>query len=218
MVPAISKKPFKLSDTSKMPSKSFSLEAGKTCVGMVDSDGNIKEKCIDINGKIKCYALKGFYQFKQAKNLRKFNLENIDSKDWVSSMVQEIGKKDFFRWFDSGDIFSLIFAEKIKQVIEQTPQTKHWLPTTIDNNIQTKFLPIHCYIRDKIKPLKNVSVRFSSGKIDSFDPEIHGSVVISDLSVKLDGVTNCLASLNQNKCGTCRKCWDKNGIIGYPYH
>ena len=39
-------KMIKLSKASKMPCKSFSLPAGKACIGMIDDKGKVKEECL----------------------------------------------------------------------------------------------------------------------------------------------------------------------------
>ena len=62
-------KMIKLSKASKMPCKSFSLPAGKACIGMIDDKGKVKEVCQG------CYAMKGSYNWRAVKQVR---LDNLD--------------------------------------------------------------------------------------------------------------------------------------------
>ena len=113
-----------LTQTSKMPCKSYSLptEACQTGFKMAQIPGSI---CAN------CYADKGFYSMyaKTIKPAQFARLDSIDSPHWVDSMVSSIGDDPFFRWHDSGDIQSLIHLEKIVSICQQTPKTRHWLPT-----------------------------------------------------------------------------------------
>jgi len=51
----------KLSNTTKMPCKSFSLEAGETCPASRDEDGTVVDSC-----QI-CYAKIGYYRMGNTK-------------------------------------------------------------------------------------------------------------------------------------------------------
>mgnify|MGYP003640354316 FL=1 len=107
----------KISQTSKMPCPSWSLEAVATCPGSIIP--HTKGKLVDACSK--CYANKGFYKFKPAKNLRIHNKQDWKTDDWVSEMVSYLKDYARFRWFDSGDIYVVPLAKKILQVCEQTP-------------------------------------------------------------------------------------------------
>ncbi|GAI65558.1 unnamed protein product, partial [marine sediment metagenome] len=72
----------KLSKASKMPCKSWSLEAIDTCAGSRDPvTGELVPVCAD------CYAAKGTYRFPAVKALRVHNKQDWKRDDWVSDMV-----------------------------------------------------------------------------------------------------------------------------------
>ena len=197
----------KISKTSKMPCPSWSLEAVKTCPGSRKPDGNLVDACS------KCYADKGFYKMKPAKNLRIHNKQDWKTDDWVPEMVSYLRDYARFRWFDSGDMYALPLAKKILQVCEQTPWVEHWIPTR-----QHKFAKFMNTL-NKLKALPNVSVRFSSDSIDGeYTKGLHGSTILPSAYHKTDAFV-CQAFLRGGKCGDCRACWDKSiPLIGYPIH
>jgi len=93
--------------------------------------------------------------------------------DWVNDMVNELDQDRFFRWFDSGDMYSLALAEKILEVMRLTPWCKHWLPTRM-----YKF-PKFALVLREMQSLDNVMVRFSSDSvIGEYIPGLHGSVIV----------------------------------------
>lgn len=194
----------KLSKTSKMPCKSWSLEALETCPGAFDS-GEIVEVCQV------CYARFGNYRFPNAKQPRKSNKESWKSPEFVPNMVAAIGKDPYFRWFDSGDAYSLGLWRKIHDICEQTPLTKHWIPTRMWKF--SKFRPLIT----KVRSLPNVTVRISS---DVFDQAVVEHGTSSFVSAKpSDSAFNCGAYSRNGKCGDCRACWDKAvPIVAYPGH
>jgi hypothetical protein len=196
-----------LSKASKMPCRSWSLEAGSTCPGSIDPVTKvIKPACAG------CYAKCGNYHFPNVKRTRDENRLAWQEDDFVSAMVEEIDNDRYFRWFDSGDIYHPRLAEKIYQIMLLTPLVKHWLPT------QSYNIPKIRYWLDKMQALSNVMVRFSSGEIDGSYTIEHGSTVVSTY----DTLTNakvCDAYERDGKCGDCRACWNKETpIIAYPAH
>lgn len=197
----------KLSKTSKLDGiLSWSLQAIDTCPGSSDGNGGLVAACQG------CYATTGNYRFSNVKKPREFNREDFKRSEWVSDMVIGLDSSRYFRWFDSGDMFSLELADKIYQVMEQTPWVKHWLPTRMH-----KF-PKFKSIIDKMQSLPNVVVRFSS---DSVTGEIiegkTTSTIFSDTVP--EGATECQAYQHDGKCNGCRACYDKNiSVIAYKAH
>jgi len=197
----------KLSNPSKMPGKSWSLQAGDTCPGK-KVEGELDPVCGD------CYAQRGRYEFANVVDLRAHNREDWQKDGWVEAMTKLIGKRKYFRWFDSGDVYSLALAEKIFAVMAATPNTRHWLPTRMGRF--AKFAPI----LEKMDSLPNAVVRHSAFGYDTL-PNGTGSMVYTSQSAP-DGVHACQAYMTAS--GTCRKagcfaCWDKDTkIIGYPAH
>jgi len=196
----------RLSETTKLDARSWSLQAIETCPGSIGADGALVAACSG------CYATTGNYRFPNVKAPRIHNREDWQRPEWVADMVSALDADRYLRWFDSGDMYSLELAEKILQVMRLTPWVKHWLPTRM-----AKFPKFRVVIAE-MQALPNVSVRFSSDSITGeYGPE-HGSVIIPDVSAAPEGVVVCKAYEHVGKCNGCRACWDKGGVIAYPAH
>jgi hypothetical protein len=196
----------KISKTSKMPCKSWSLEAIATCPASKGEDGELVDACKG------CYATTGFYLMRDAVNLRRYNKEDWKREEWVSEMVYELRKQTYFRWFDSGDVAWLKLAKKIYQVCEQTPHVRHWIPTRM-----YKF-PKFKAILDKLNELPNVRVRFSSDSIEGSFTKEHASTIIPYADSPIEAFI-CEAYSRGGKCGECRACWHKDvPMIAYVAH
>jgi len=198
----------KLSATGKMPCKSWSLEAGETCPGSYNRDGTLVDACSA------CYAKQGAYRWSTVKAPRDYNRQDWKRDDFVSEFVSTLKKEKYFRWFDSGDMYSLELAEKIYSIMKQTPWVKHWLPTR-----QAKFKKF-ADVLARMNALPNVAVRFSSDSVmGEYTPGVHGSTIISDDSQITSDISVCNAPEQDGKCLNCRNCWNKNiPVIGYMAH
>ena len=198
----------KLSKTSKLGTFSWSLAAFDTCSGSRNKDGSVVPACQG------CYARGGFYRFGAAKRVRAHNLQDWKREDWVADMVTALSKQTHFRWFDSGDLYSVKLAEKIYQVMMLTPQVKHWLPTRM-----VKFSKFAAVI-DRMRSLPNVMVRFSSDSVTGeFIPGVHGSVIVEAADTAPESTFVCGAYTRGGKCGDCRACYDREvDVIAYPAH
>jgi hypothetical protein len=199
----------KISVTSKLDGiRSWSLQALDTCPGSIESPGVLVDACKG------CYATTGNYRFANVKAPREFNRTDWERFQWVDDMVQELERDRYFRWFDSGDMYSLALAEKMLEVMTRTPWVKHWLPTRMH-----KF-PKFALVLQAMQALPNVMVRPSSDSIVGvFTPALHGSVIVPDSRVNPDMVTLCRAYENDGKCAGCRACYDKSvPVIAYPAH
>ena len=199
----------KISVTSKLDGiRSWSLQALDTCPGSIESPGVLVDACRG------CYATTGNYRFANVKAPREFNRTDWERFEWVDDMVQELERDRYFRWFDSGDMYSLALAEKMLDVMIRTPWVKHWLPTRMH-----KF-PKFALVLQAMQALPNVVVRPSSDSIVGvFTPGLHGSVIVPDSRVDPDMVTLCRAYENDGKCNGCRACYDKSvPVIAYPAH
>lgn len=198
----------KLSKTSKLDGiMSWSLNALDTCQGSIDPI--TKELVPACQG---CYATTGFYQFAPAKNSRAFNKEDWQRDGWINDMVEALDNSRYFRWFDSGDMYSLDLAWKIYTVMMRTPHVKHWLPTRMH-----KFSKYESVI-NHMQKLDNVVVRLSS---DSVTGEIVEGLTTSTIfSDNLpSGAFECKAYENAGKCNGCRACYSKGvQVIAYKAH
>ena len=199
----------KLSKAGKMPCRSWSLQALDTCPASKKANGELVDACKG------CYATTGNYRFPNVKAPREHNKEDWKRTEWAGDMVAEINSNDrYFRWFDSGDMYSLKLAEKMLEVMTRTPNCNHWLPTRMH-----KF-PKFANVIAAMESLPNVVVRRSSDSVQGV--EIEGdntSTIIPDSNWLSSGQTLCKAYDNMGKCGSCRACWNKEvKTIAYPAH
>ena len=208
MLVAIQPKP-KFSETSKMPKGclSWSLEALTTCSGAYDDDGEIVDPC-----KI-CYARGGFYNMPVVKDAREYNKKDWKRPEWEDDMVERIIRILLFRWYDSGDCYTVALAWKMYNVMLRTPDCQHWFPTR--NYKFDKYKEV----LDAMALLPKVVVRFSS---DSISGGIVDGNTTSTIIPYIDTPTTatvCYAYDRGGKCGDCRACWDKDvELIIYPAH
>lgn len=199
----------KLSKTSKLDNiLSWSLQAIETCPGSVGLDGALVAACSG------CYATTGCYNFKGTKAVRADNKAAWQEAGWVDTMVAALKKQSYFRWFDSGDMYSLSLAVKMYEVMVATPHVKHWLPTRM-----YKFAKFDAILA-KMEALPNVMVRRSSDAVDgTFTAGLHGSTIIPAGMPVPAGVVACTAPENDGKCNGCRACYSKDvAVVGYIAH
>lgn len=221
----------KLSNTGKMPCRSWSLQAIDTCPASVGDDGELVDACKG------CYATTGNYNFPNVKAPRIHNKEDWQREDWAADMIAELDNDRYFRWFDSGDVYHIKLAEKILEVCKATPWTRHWLPTRMH-----KFKKFRKVI-DELNKLDNVVSRLSSDGVNGeiidgvntstiipyADTPTKASVceayktdktgkIWKDLEVeKLTAKEKVTASFG--RCGSCRKCWAKDvPVVAYVAH
>jgi len=189
-----------LSKPSKMPGHAYGLPAQECKTG---------SKLAKVKGSTcnSCYALKGCYVFKVVKAAQYKRLEAIRHPHWVRAMAAQINSKrsKYFRWHDSGDIQNLKHLAKIFKVCELTPDVNHWMPT--------REAWVKKYIH--LAPV-NLVIRFSATMVDGDAPASwpNTSTVVTDAAK-----ANCPAPQQDNKCMSCRKCWDisvKN--VAYAAH
>lgn len=205
----------KLSNTSKLGVKSWSLQAINTCPASINDQGELVDACKG------CYATNGNYRFSNVRAAREFNKQAWQDENFVNDFINELHKERFFRWFDSGDMYHIKLSEKIYQIMLETPHVKHWLPTRM-----YKFKKFHSIIQ-KMQALNNVVVRLSSDYIDGTKVNTifnqvsdNNSVIISSDSI--DGYNKgfiCSAYNQNGKCLTCTACYDKSiKTIAYIGH
>lgn len=199
----------KLSKTSKLNAKSWSLQAGNTCPGSIDP---VSRETLPVCSG--CYAKSGNYRFGNVKAPREHNREDWKRPDWVSDMVSALKTERYFRWLDSGDIYHPALAFKIFLVIEKTPWVSHWLPTKSYN------IPKIRAVLDRIAQLPNVALRYSSPSITGeYIAGFHGSTVIPYDNSETSADIVCGAYTRGGKCGDCFACYDKTvSTVAYVAH
>lgn len=201
----------KLSKAGKMPCPSYSFNAGVTCPG---SRRRVNGKMELVGVCAGCYALDGNYRFPNVKAIRSHNEQDILLDGWVERMVELLQSARYFRWFDSGDCYTISRGEKILQVMEQTPWCKHWMPTKM-HHVGAKFRALF----DRMNALPNVVVRYSALDVgETLTCTAPVSAVVIDSTHKPEGYKMCEAYTRKGKCHTCRMCWDASISIAYPVH
>jgi len=187
-----------LSKPSKMPGPSYNLPATACRTGA---------KLAKVPGSVcsGCYALKGFYRFPDVQKALNRRLNSLNHPQWIEAMVVLITGKPHFRWHDSGDLQGPDHVKKIFEVCNQTPATRHWLPTR-----EAKLLQL---MDPKIIP-KNLIIRMSSHMINQ------APVKFWPWSSTVSTTTKSCPALDQgNSCGACRACWDRKiSNVTYPKH
>ena len=193
----------RLGKTSKMRGYSFGLDARNCITG---------SKLRKVKGSVcaKCYAMKGNFNFPSVRKNKETNLKHLESEYFVYVMTYQLQDIKYFRWFDSGDLPHLEALKKIVQIAQNTPKTKHWLPTREIKMIQE-------YLKNNKFP-KNLIVRGSAPLVDGPPPKgfKHTSTVHKDQ--KPHGF-DCVSRFQGNQCLTCTACWDKRiKNISYKEH
>lgn len=191
-----------LSDTTKMPGKSASISAFDCKVG---------SKLAEVPGSVchGCYARKGNYtRFPAVRRALKARTKKLKRLLWVPAMARAIGKDPWFRWHDSGDLQDQSHLENIVEVCVRTPHTNHWLPTR-EVGIVRKFL------RTGGEFPPNLCVRVSAAMIDGVPPRgFENTSTVHRVNGTLGD--ECPAHLQDDRCGSCRACWD-TGVKNISY-
>ncbi len=199
-----------LTQTSKMPCKSYSLptEACQTGYKMAQIKGSICSAC---------YANKGFYRAYEStiKPSQFARLDSLSNPHWVDGMVNLIGSDSFFRWHDSGDLQGVAHLELIARVAQQTPQTRHWLPTR-EYGMVKAFIAKHGALPE------NLIVRLSAMYPDTpvkVPLSLQGvaNVAVSNVHTGKPMGTACNAPNQNGACVDCRLCWTGE-TVSYALH
>lgn len=199
----------RISKASKMPCRSWSLQALDTCPASRKANGELVDACQG------CYATDGNYRFSNVKAPRIHNKEDWKRDQWVADMIKELDNDRYFRWFDSGDMYDLRLAHKILEVMQATPWVRHWLPTRMH-----KFDKFSSVIADMME-LPNVVVRLSSDSVrgDTVGNAKWSSTIIGTDQVHTTSFTICRSFEQDGKCLDCRACWSKEvPVVAYVQH
>ena len=195
-----------LSNTSKMPSKSYGLPASEC------NTGSILRK-IPNSVCSGCYARKGCYSWNVVQKAQFNRLECLNDTLWVDAMVVLLKDMPLFRWHDSGDLQSYKHLLMIMEVVELTPSTKHWLPTK-----EVKL--IKQYLKTGIKIPHNLTVRLSTTMIDYKPPRVNKGINTSTVHhLKPVNGVECTAPSQNGECRECRICWERSiENVSYKKH
>lgn len=119
-------------------------------------------------------------------------------------------RQPWFRWHDSGDVFSPRYAEMIEAVCAALPDVRFWLPTRSWHNTPRILRQLVV-----LNQLPNVAVRPSALYLQEDAPRVAG--LSAGTGVKAEGY-NCPASSQGNACLDCRACWSKAAPVYYHLH
>lgn len=208
-----------LTQTSKMPCKSWSIPAMHCKVGtkLAQKAGTICSGC---------YALKFRYLWRNTQRhlqnrLDLFNraLEEGVIDNWIDSLTLLLKGERFFRFFDSGDLQSVEMLDALCRVARKSPKTKFWLPTKEADILSS-------YLKKNQLP-KNLIVRLSAYKWNEFPNEnlikklgVRGSGAVEKSRIKeFDKAGHvCKAYKQNNTCQDCRYCWNGKKTVFYLKH
>lgn len=158
----------------------------------------------------KCYAQKNMYTFPIVKAALERRFQSLSDPKWVEAMVTAIKhtKDDYFRWHDSGDLQSIDHLTKICEIANQLPNVQFWLPTKEIGMVKD-------FMKAGGKIPNNLCIRVSGYFMDKV-MTVAGFPTANSTTDK--SKVNCHAQQTDNKCGTCRKCWDKTQNIMHLVH
>lgn len=200
-----------LSNPSKMPGYSYGLPRLKSCPSgckLAKKEGSVCSKC---------YASKGCYIFPSAQKAREKRFQATKHPQWVEAMVQKLSrcKIPYFRWHDSGDIYSYEYLEKIMSVCRQLPDIGFWLPTM-------EFGLIDRYLSEGHDIPENTTIRITSpfiGELSELPEVLKQHPRVLQAGVSLEDTFECHAARDHSSCGACRACWELNvDVVSYPLH
>ena len=198
-----------LSITSKMPCNSYGLPIAQCKTG---------SKLAKVPGSVcsKCYASKNSYVWKGTINAAQKRLNAINDPLWIDAMIKLIGKSEYFRWHDSGDIQSIDHFAKICEIAIRMPKTLFWIPTREVGIIKE-------YAQNNIIP-NNLIVRLSAMFIDKkviIPKSLQGikNIVTSNVHTIKPIGKECHSYKNNGACGSCRDCWNTDiKSVSYKAH
>ena len=212
-----------LTNTTAMSCPSFSLPAGYSCPG---ASRDPDSPCAH------CYACQGMYlldttaraQWIRYRWTRDCMRSAVGREEWIGTMAREISATgcDYFRWHDSGDLFSSAYVRMVSEVCRLTLHVRHWLPTQ-----SFRIAGIDSAIRKHLLPLENVVVRPSTAKLDAYPPRLRalgysaGATVYTSADRGHESVRMCPKSTLGGSCDSnnCRLCWNApRSAVGFLIH
>jgi hypothetical protein len=220
----------KLTGTSSMPCASWSLPAVRSCPAAVKSMNELgRENAICGS----CYATKGFYRMGNVRDAQQVRMDWITSSitegksDEVVSLLSSMIREDvdsrgepIFRVHDSGDIFSIAYADIWHRIASAMPDVQFWIPT------RSWVLPRLLVSLQSLDALPNVVVRPSALGIDDPAPVVPGLSAGTTVSRSLPVLPDSSLAVcpktdprdGRSDCGDCRNCWEGSSPVTYLLH
>lgn len=176
-----------------------------------------------------CYAMINFYnmpnvaksqhtRFAWTKDLLKTNPDEF--VETMTSSIRQHVKNGYFRFMDSGDLFSLEFIVAVRRICENLPTIRFWIPTRSYRSPNKKWQAALL----ALGALPNVSLRPSALTWNDPAPRLEGYAAGTTgvtIDRKDDGIAPlCPKSVSHTSCeeSNCRRCWDKDGEVAYLAH
>ena len=211
-----------LTNTSKMPGKSWSLPAHKACPGAItavrESDG-AKAICGS------CYASKGMYVWacvEHAQDVRfRWTRECMQSEDGraefvrvmtdaIRSLRADANGRYYFRVHDSGDLFNPWYVDCWTRIAQNLPHVRFWIPTRMWHHFREN--ETWRVALDTLAAQPNVTLRPSALYFGDEPPVVPGWAAGTSASSHAKPEYNCPAPDQGGECRDCRSCWDEPEI------
>jgi hypothetical protein len=198
-----------LGAASKMPGKTYGLPAAECITGTT-------LRAVPGSTCEVCYAFeRGHYKDPMVIACQYRRLESITRPLWVQAMAELIRRagETYFRWHDSGDLQSFAHIEALCKVARLCPTVAFWVPTR-------EYKLIGEYRRAGKKIPANLNFRMSAHKLGGRVPTFGGPLTVSTVHTDAGtypGAHICPAPLQDNNCGDCRACWDRD-VPHVSYH
>lgn len=157
-----------------------------------------------------CYARKGTQQIAvvQAAYYRNLRLYNDNPDEFFEQVYYKIkfSGLPLVRWFDSGDLPSYDFLERVVELCKKTPNTKHMMFTK-KYDLVNQYLDIHKELPD------NLNILFSAWDVLWEVPNPHGLgiayVDFDDKRINPEFPKNAFVCPGrESTCSSCRVCWN----------
>jgi len=213
-----------LTDTSKMPSASWSLPAREACPYMLGGEHTICGSCYADKGSYTTYPNVKKAQRARFAWVRECLKTEAGTDDFVRIMTDVIRRANnpYFRVHDSGDLFSPAYTWAWVRICQALPDVKFWFPTRswrpmTMSKISASTKVAWTLALTALDALDNVTVRPSALFLNAPAPRIAG--LSAGSTAADDGSFNCPAYSQNNECGSCRACWDAPTVaISYRAH
>jgi len=196
---------FYLSSPSKMPCKSWGLPVSSCKTGQ-----KLMKKPNTVCSS--CYAAKGFFRMPTVQSRLDQNLQgwlNAPTDEWIAFASATLKEHALFRWFHSGDLQSGAMLTAICKVAENTPNTRHWLPTR-----EFAFLTTARSQRKQAPWPDNLCIRLSQHTVNP-KRMMKGKAGIMNFSSVVTENGSCPSQAQHGFCNhptdpalNCRACWD----------
>ncbi|MBV9121225.1 MAG: hypothetical protein JOZ39_11000 [Chloroflexi bacterium] len=211
-----------------MPCPSFSILAGETCPGADFVSAASKCRVCYANPAERALAHRSVGKYgtptvinaQQVRTqwVRRCMMTNEGVAEFVAVVtagiryeLRNVKAQKYFRLHDSGDFWSPRYVAAWHQVIRNLPGVLFWAPTQ-SWSIQK---PVWQRALLALAAEPNMVLSPSGTEIDGAVPNVDGYAAGS--AVVTSGEL-CPAPTQSNKCGACRRCWDKAAIRTYRLH